>query len=358
MNKQITVGDWVEVRQESEILQTLDENGELEGIPFMPEMVRFCGQKLQVYKRAHKTCDNIVGRARRLEHTVHLETRCSGEGHGGCQAGCLLFWKELWLHPLESVKGTRLVTLGSNQKEQECASRGTESIFSCTFVQEGAWIRYCCQATQIRSAGQSVRWWDMRQYLEDYLSGNEGLWRIICGATNALCLNLARTGMGIGPAVRWFYDRFHFIWGGCPFPRRLGSIPRGQRTPVASLNLRPGELVRVRSLQEIEPTLDTAGQNRGLYFDPEQVPYVNGTYRVLRRVERIISEKTGRMLELRTPSVVLESVVCQGRYGACRMFCPRSSYALWREAWLDRIPQNTCSEYSEEGKSGAATGAE
>jgi exopolysaccharide biosynthesis WecB/TagA/CpsF family protein len=108
--------------------------------------------------------------------------------------------------------------------------------------------------------------------------GNVGLRHIICGATNALCLNLARTGIGIGPAMRWFYDRFHFIWGGCPFPLRLGSIPRGQRTPVAYLNLRPGELVGVRSLKEIERTLDTAGQNRGLYFDPEQVTYVNGTY--------------------------------------------------------------------------------
>ena len=348
------VGDWVEVRQECEILQTLDENGELEGMPFMPEMVRFCGQKFQVYKRAHKTCDSIVRRARRLENTVHLETRCSGEAHGGCQAGCLLFWKELWLRPLEGAKGKELVPLPSDQKEQECASRGTEpDIFSCTFVREGDGIRYRCQATQIRSAGRIIPWWDMRQYLEDYLSGNVGLWGIICGAANSLCLNLARIGMGIGLAVRWFYDLFHLIWGGCPFPRRSGSISRGQRTPVAFLNLRPGEMVRVRSLKEIERTLDTAGQNRGLYFDPEQVPYVNGTYRVLRRVERIISEETGRMLKLRTPSVVLESVVCQGRYGECRMFCPRSSYALWREAWLERVLQSTGPGRSADSKSDA-----
>jgi hypothetical protein len=129
-----------------------------------------------VYKRAHKTCDSIVQGARRLEHTVHLESRCSGEAHGGCQAGCLLFWKELWLRPLESAKGTGFVTLGINQNEPECSSRGTESaIVSCSFVQEGAWIRYRCQATQIPSAGRSIRWWDMRQYLEDYVSGNVGL---------------------------------------------------------------------------------------------------------------------------------------------------------------------------------------
>jgi hypothetical protein len=353
MKEQIKVGDWVQVRSKSEILQTLDENGELEGIPFMPEMVRFCGQYFKVYKRAHKTCDSVVRRARHLEHTVHLETRCSGEVHGGCQAGCLLFWKEPWLRALEGAKDTRLATLGSNQKEQESASRGSEpDIFSCSFVQEDAWIRYRCQATQIPSAGRTIRWWDMRQYLEDYVSGNVGLWRIICGATNVLCLNLARTGMGIGAAVRWFYDHSYFVWAGSPFPRRVGKIRKGRRTPVSLLNLHPGELVRVRSLEDIERTLDTAGQNRGLYFDPEQVPYVNGTYRVLRRVERIISEHTGRMLRLKTPAVALDAVVCQGRYCACRMFCPRSSYALWREGWLERVPKSNAFGPSAKSKGG------
>ncbi len=73
------------------------------------------------------------------------------------------------------------------------------------------------------------------------------------------------------------------------------------------------------------------------------VPYANGTFRVLNRVDRIISEETGRMLEFRTPSILLESVVCQGRYGPCRMFCPKSSYAIWHEAWLARVNPNRTS---------------
>src|SRR5437867_2561545 len=92
---EMKVGDWVEVRRREEILATLDSNGELEGMPFMPEMLTFCGQRFQVYKRAHKTCDTVFPvRGRRLRQTVHLSTRCDGRSHGGCQAGCLLFWKE------------------------------------------------------------------------------------------------------------------------------------------------------------------------------------------------------------------------------------------------------------------------
>ena len=42
------VGDLVEVRSAEEIVATLDERGELENLPFMPEMLKFCGQRLSV----------------------------------------------------------------------------------------------------------------------------------------------------------------------------------------------------------------------------------------------------------------------------------------------------------------------
>ena len=98
-------GDLVEVRSEDEILATLDENGTLDGLPFMPEMLRFCGGRFLVQNRAHKTCDTILGTGmRRLDKAVHLtELRCDGSGHGGCQAACLLFWKEEWIRPVETA---------------------------------------------------------------------------------------------------------------------------------------------------------------------------------------------------------------------------------------------------------------
>lgn len=48
----LRVGELVEVRSEAEILATLDENGELENLPFMPEMLQFCGQRFRVDKLA------------------------------------------------------------------------------------------------------------------------------------------------------------------------------------------------------------------------------------------------------------------------------------------------------------------
>src|SRR5689334_7771389 len=96
----LKAGDWVEVKSKAEILATLDEKGQIDGLPFMPEMLQFVGKRLRVAKRAHKTCDTVFPvRGRRVAHAVHLETRCDGKAHGGCEAGCLLFWKTDWLKP-------------------------------------------------------------------------------------------------------------------------------------------------------------------------------------------------------------------------------------------------------------------
>ena len=39
------------------------------------------------------------------------------------------------------------------------------------------------------------------------------------------------------------------------FPRRRGRIPHGRLTPTATLNLQPGELVSVKSYEDILATL-------------------------------------------------------------------------------------------------------
>jgi len=129
----LRVGELVEVRSADEILATLDAKGEIDGLPFMPEMLQFCGRRLRIFRTAHKTCDTITGQlvARRMEHCVHLEgARCDGAAHGGCQAGCLLFWKEAWLKRVEADRSS----LGWRLLERSAPSRrgNPEEIGSCT----------------------------------------------------------------------------------------------------------------------------------------------------------------------------------------------------------------------------------
>ena len=67
--RKLIAGEWVEVRSKEEILRTLDGNGQLDGMPFMPEMfavlrqevsgVQACAQDL----RHGLSCSGTPGRS-------------------------------------------------------------------------------------------------------------------------------------------------------------------------------------------------------------------------------------------------------------------------------------------------------
>ena len=105
-------GDWVEVRSPQEIWRHLRADGTLNGLPFMPEMLEYCGRRAKVARRAEKTCIEFPGGSYRFQEfrgndVVLLDgLRCSGSNHDGCQRACVMFWKEDWLRPVKSGEPT------------------------------------------------------------------------------------------------------------------------------------------------------------------------------------------------------------------------------------------------------------
>jgi hypothetical protein len=151
-----------------------------------------------------------------------------------------------------------------------------------------------CQNTQIKFATQPLEWWDVRQYVEDYTSGNVRLSQLAAGFMYFVWRTVAEAGLGISSIMRSTYHRFQRAIGGCAYPLRPFGVPKGTATPIAQLDLKRGELVRVKPHCEIVKTLDCNYRNRGLYFDPEQVPFTEREYEVDRRVTQIIDERTGK----------------------------------------------------------------
>ena len=289
------VDDWVEVRSKEEILRTLDGDGRLEGMPFMPEMLQYCGRRFRVQKRAHKTCDYSTpfpNRTRRLKDSVHLETRCDGEAHDGCQSGCLFYWKRAWLKPVNET-GEQLIEISPATAAPHTEPSGcTQARLSeCTRVpgSDPASPTYICQTTEIPRATTPLAWWDIRQYIEDYRSGNVPFSRLVTGSIytvyHRVCNARRLNQIGLGPFLRWLYNTFNPIWGGSLYPRLKGTIPVGQPTPKVTLNLKPGELVRVKSHREILQTVTTENQNRGMSLG-------RGTCPVLR--ENVSGSASGR----------------------------------------------------------------
>jgi hypothetical protein len=339
-------GDWVEVRSKREILETLDSRGTLDNMPFMTEMLEYCGQRFQVLKSAHKTCDTVTGRyvGLSLKDGVHLGTRCSGEHHGGCQAGCLIFWKEAWLKPSDGPVEHRNSESAGNL--EDILLRAAKRVTA-----KGETI-YSCQATELLSYTRPLKWWDARQYINAYTTKNVSGLDLLRGLTFlAYCYGTGSHTSRFGVPGRWLYNKLRPLWGGLPFPRMKGKIPVGALTPRRDLDLKPGDLVQIRPFEEILSTLDESGSNRGLTVDAELAPYCGRTYRVKGSVERFVDEKTGKLRTLKTPAVILDGVVCKAKFSGQRTFCPREIYLWCREIWLNKVTDGNISKAEENAAS-------
>ena len=66
------------------------------------------------------------------------DLRCGGQAHGGCQAGCRLYWKEAWLQPA-SMSATTAEREDAYSELERLVGRnvdrngaiGDEQIFRC-----------------------------------------------------------------------------------------------------------------------------------------------------------------------------------------------------------------------------------
>ncbi len=309
-------GDVVEIRPPAEILATLNEEGTRDGMPFMPEMLQFVGRRFTVSRRVEKICDTVeMAGSLRMRDTVYLEDlRCDGSGHGGCQAGCRIYWKEAWLRRVNG-DSARTNDEGAAELEQR-AKIGARAVHEIESEREQVWR---CQATEALNATEPLKSYDVRQYWRELESRNFGLLRFLRVAARGLMVNVL--------------SRMR-LWKWIPL-KGSGTQP----SPRKPLDLQPGDLVQVRSRTEIAPTLDANGRNLGLNFDREMLPYCGGTFRVKDRVQRIIDERTGRMIHISRDCIILEGVVCSGEHSAARWFCSRHIYPYWREAWLRRVDE-------------------
>jgi hypothetical protein len=95
-----------------------------------------------------------------------------------------------------------------------------------------------------------------------------------------------------------------------------------------------GEIVRVRSEDEIRATLDRWNELKGCAFIDEMAEYCGTTQRVFKSVKRFVDERDYQAKKVRG-IVLLEGAICNGTayYGKC----DRSCLYFWREEWLERI---------------------
>ena len=310
--ERLLVGNWVAVRSASEILSTLDANGTLDGLPFMPEMLGWCGKSFRVQRRVDKTCvDGHPIRRFPANDVVVLEAlRCDGSSHDGCKHGCRIYWKHAWLRPVE--EGDAGIEGAPGDREKLGARLKVKSDEH----------RYFCQSTELFRSTENFppeRHQRIRIALTEIRNGD----------------------IGILQALHMFAL---YVWQKMLRKLDCDSWLRGphQRTPTQSLNLQPGELVRVKSRAQIVQTLDHKMSNRGMMLCYEMMRCCGQEAEVRYRVDRLINESTGMMREI-SDAVTLSSMRGCGSLGEeCLCYgepgdCPRGELMYWKEIWLERV---------------------
>jgi len=194
--------------------------------------------------------------------------------------------------------------------------------------------RYVCQFTELHSATTAMSDRDLGQDLRPLLDGNVSLPAFLIAMLTRVFVWAQSLRAGVG------------------FPARP---PGGSaRAPAVSHNLHRGDMARVCSRETIAATLDATGRNKGLWFDQEMLKYCGHTHTVAKRVERIIDDATGQMLQMKSPCIVLEGVYASGEF---LRFCPQYEPIFWREAWLSPVDQRADRDRQIERESSARAAA-
>lgn len=286
-------GQLVQVHELDYVLATLDSDGKLEGLPFMPEMAALCGQPFRVTRQVERTCVAGAG-MRQMRNTVFLDSaRCDGQAHDGCQRACQMFWKTAWLFPIQAIP-SRTGDAPISRRPASLPTRIGE--------------RYVCQSTELAGATLPLSRWSVMPFLREIANGD-----LSWPAFARIAARAARR--------RLFPGRESESLAGTP-----GKKSRG------TLGLASGDWVDVKDAAGIVESLDEHGTNCGLGFTPTMIPALSQRHRVLYPIRKIILEQDGTMVHL-SNTVVLDGVVCQGN---CVNQCPRAEYLYWRESWLDR----------------------
>ncbi len=115
---------------------------------------------------------------------------------------------------------------------------------------------------------------------------------------------------------------------------RRQVVRPAKSTQNGSPTLQPGDLVRIKSEEQIRATLGLWNELRGCTVMEEMWDYCGSTQRVLKRVERFMDEREYKIKKARG-LVILQDVICKGTidFGPCDRTC----FFFWREEWLERI---------------------
>jgi hypothetical protein len=130
------------------------------------------------------------------------------------------------------------------------------------------------------------------------------------------------------------------------FMKRLSAFTTGSSTKsknkvqstaetnIPVMHFQVGDMVRVRSMEDIQATLGSFNELKGCAFLDGMEQYCGTQQRIFKVMERFLDERDYKVKKTRG-IMLLEEVYCQGTPVFGR--CDRSCLLFWREEWLEKV---------------------
>jgi hypothetical protein len=309
LHHDVVVGDLVEIKTWDEIHATLDQQGCLEQLPFMPEMLSMCGKRAYVFRCVHRLFD--YRKSRRMRHmdgTVLLVGAvCDGSMHGGCEAACHTMWKSDWLHRVDPSRSTVAAPASSDR------ARPAQDAAVLQFGTPAP--RFACQLTQLHAASQPIGKWSATNFLLPMISGNVTPAAFVVGW------------------LMYIFNEFQHLRGGVSYPEFETIVHRDASSSGSGedIQLKAGDRVVVKSSAEIRATLNDDLMHRGMWFEPDMSKHCGRHYCIQNEVTKLIDIVTGEMRTMKTPAYILRDVHFSGER---QLFNAQYEPLFWRAAWL------------------------
>ena len=107
-------------------------------------------------------------------------------------------------------------------------------------------------------------------------------------------------------------------------------------TTSLSSTFKEGDIVRIRSKEEILRTLDKNNRLKGCLFMDEMWQYCETEHKILKKVNNFYDEANYRMCKTRN-TVLLDGIHCSGHFERYNQSCDRYCLLFWKEEWLEKI---------------------
>jgi hypothetical protein len=100
--------------------------------------------------------------------------------------------------------------------------------------------------------------------------------------------------------------------------------------------MQAGDLVKVKSAEEIRSLLDENGGSQGCIFTPEMYAYCGKQARLFKKVGYFYDEVKNKMCKCKN-LFLLEGAFCSGKRRAFPNACDRNCFLFWHSSWLEKV---------------------